>query len=237
MIDLDAQAHTVDPATLPEPRRPLLPNNSAAVARVRRVAGDRPSTPNQDRAIDNMLRKLRHHNAEVWMLAHAFVDDHRPMTFEQASETITRLRRHLDAPEAVTVTHTAPERANADSWAEWHKLAGELAALGGKKGARFAIDTEPGAANRTAFWAIVPSTRQAGRFWLRQVIGGAGAVYVRMSPEAMLAVGRKIAADPKSAMLRYGQELGECGHCGRTLTNDESRAAGIGPVCARRKGW
>jgi hypothetical protein len=40
-----------------------------------------------------------------------------------------------------------------------------------------------------------------------------------------------IAEDPKAAMVRYGHELGECGRCGRTLTDEASRAAGIGPVC------
>jgi uncharacterized protein DUF6011 len=43
-----------------------------------------------------------------------------------------------------------------------------------------------------------------------------------------------IAADPREAMLRYGREIGSCGHCGRTLTDDASRAAGIGPVCATK---
>lgn len=43
-----------------------------------------------------------------------------------------------------------------------------------------------------------------------------------------------IAQDPKGAMIRYGQELGECGHCGRTLTDAASRAAGIGPICASK---
>lgn len=46
-----------------------------------------------------------------------------------------------------------------------------------------------------------------------------------------------ISKDPKAAMLRYGTELGHCGHCGRTLTNEESRAAGIGPICAGKMGW
>lgn len=36
---------------------------------------------------------------------------------------------------------------------------------------------------------------------------------------------------PEECMLRYGREIGQCGHCGRTLTNDESREIGIGPVC------
>ena len=43
-----------------------------------------------------------------------------------------------------------------------------------------------------------------------------------------------IAVDAKAAMIRYGQELGECGHCGRTLTDAASRAAGIGPICASK---
>lgn len=46
-----------------------------------------------------------------------------------------------------------------------------------------------------------------------------------------------IAADPKEAMLRYGQEIGHCGHCGRTLTNPLSRERGIGPICAARMEW
>lgn len=36
---------------------------------------------------------------------------------------------------------------------------------------------------------------------------------------------------------RYGRELGKCGVCHRTLTNAESRAAGIGPVCREKSGW
>lgn len=41
-----------------------------------------------------------------------------------------------------------------------------------------------------------------------------------------------IAVDSYAAMIRYGRELGACGHCGRTLTDESSRAAGIGPICA-----
>lgn len=46
-----------------------------------------------------------------------------------------------------------------------------------------------------------------------------------------------IAEDAQAAMLRYGVELGHCGHCGRPLTNEESRALGIGPVCRSKMGW
>ena len=50
--------------------------------------------------------------------------------------------------------------------------------------------------------------------------------------EARASVLATIAVDAKTAMLRNGRELGHCGHCGRTLTDEASRAAGIGPVCA-----
>lgn len=40
----------------------------------------------------------------------------------------------------------------------------------------------------------------------------------------------------KESSIRYGLELGHCGRCGRELTNEDSRAAGIGPICAG-KDW
>lgn len=45
-----------------------------------------------------------------------------------------------------------------------------------------------------------------------------------------------IAQDVGGALQTYGREIGKCGRCGRTLTNEESRAYGIGPEC-RNKGW
>lgn len=44
-------------------------------------------------------------------------------------------------------------------------------------------------------------------------------------------------AGPAQASKLYGREIGACGVCGRTLTDEESRAAGIGPVCAGKTGW
>lgn len=48
------------------------------------------------------------------------------------------------------------------------------------------------------------------------------------------AVLANIAADPAKASAHYGHKIGACGVCGRTLTNEESRAVGIGPVCAAK---
>lgn len=43
-----------------------------------------------------------------------------------------------------------------------------------------------------------------------------------------------IGEDVLKASKLYGTEIGACGVCGRTLTDPESRAAGIGPICAAK---
>lgn len=49
---------------------------------------------------------------------------------------------------------------------------------------------------------------------------------------------RRIAeAGIEASMALYGKELGKCGHCGRTLTDEESRAYGIGPICRGKMGF
>lgn len=51
------------------------------------------------------------------------------------------------------------------------------------------------------------------------------------------AIAKILEAGPREASLRYGRELGKCGVCGRTLTDENSREAGIGPTCASKSGW
>lgn len=46
-----------------------------------------------------------------------------------------------------------------------------------------------------------------------------------------------IAADPAAASKLYGQEIGRCGVCHLTLTDEDSRKKGIGPICAEKTGW
>lgn len=165
------------------------------------------------------------------------------LTKVQASAWIDRIRAMIKAgPAEVHTNAPAPVAApepKANAWARWRELAAQLVEVGGPTGARFAVATEAGSDNDLAFWWIVPGKHDhAGKFWLRQVIGGQGAVRVRLSVEAMISIAEKIiAADPKTALLRYGQELGQCGHCNRDLTNQESRSFGIGPHCRKNKGW
>lgn len=44
-------------------------------------------------------------------------------------------------------------------------------------------------------------------------------------------------ANPAEAAKAFGQRTGECSVCGRELTNKDSRALGIGPICAERFGF
>lgn len=44
----------------------------------------------------------------------------------------------------------------------------------------------------------------------------------------------QIAADPLTAAVEHGRLTGACACCGRPLSDAESVARGIGPVCARR---
>jgi hypothetical protein len=41
--------------------------------------------------------------------------------------------------------------------------------------------------------------------------------------------------DPLQGMALYGQTIGQCAICGKTLTDDESRKRGIGPICWAKK--
>jgi hypothetical protein len=41
----------------------------------------------------------------------------------------------------------------------------------------------------------------------------------------------EIAKDTLGALMRFGKEIGQCGHCRKQLTDEVSREFGIGPVC------
>jgi hypothetical protein len=99
---------------------------------------------------------------------------------------------------------------------------------------RYAI-TENG---HVAFYRVDKPTegKWAGRTFVAKVIGGredfSSRVKVYDSAERYRILA-EIAKDEDGALRQYGMLVGQCGHCGRVLTDEESRKAGIGPVCAR----
>ncbi|QGH75296.1 hypothetical protein I5G61_gp48 [Mycobacterium phage Quesadilla] len=102
---------------------------------------------------------------------------------------------------------------------------------------RYAIETEDGATNGLAFYKVdrPEEGKWAGRVFVKLMVSDEEQ---RMSWAATKSILAKIAeVGAAEASARYGHEIGECGVCGRTLTNDESRERGIGPICAAKNSW
>lgn len=75
-----------------------------------------------------------------------------------------------------------------------------------------------------------------GKGWGVQLYVSDDTQRVRLAVPTQLDAIRRIAADPMAAAALFGHEYKRCGVCGRGLTNDDSRARGIGPVCAGNLG-
>jgi hypothetical protein len=60
--------------------------------------------------------------------------------------------------------------------------------------------------------------------------------YLRMTAEGRKAWWPLLLADVTGAAQRYGQEIGRCGFCHKTLTDETSRAYGVGPDCRKQHG-
>lgn len=99
---------------------------------------------------------------------------------------------------------------------------------------RYAVATEDGATNELAFYKVDRPTegRWAGYVFVKLMRSDEEVRLSRAAGNAILAKIAEVGAE--EASKAYGREIGECGVCGRTLTNDDSRAMGIGPKCAEK---
>lgn len=75
--------------------------------------------------------------------------------------------------------------------------------------------------------------KYAGRTFVKEQAGDA---FHQMSWPRTCEVLDAIAADPEAAQRLYGQKVEKCARCGRTLTDTDSRARGIGPECIKKEG-
>jgi hypothetical protein len=111
--------------------------------------------------------------------------------------------------------------------------------------AYFALPSHTGN-NDLDFYGIVLSRRKAGAIYtLKRVVGGAiGADLVSNSPVMSLTeakrvievVGAMSGDEWNAAQMQFAQNLSRCFICNRTLTDDESRARGVGSECAKHLG-
>lgn len=96
---------------------------------------------------------------------------------------------------------------------------------------RCAVPTNAG---HLGFYSVRMGTGKWEGYTFVKVIGGPNEYPVKsaVTRNAILA---KIAQNVKEAMMRFGREIGTCGQCGLPLTDETSRAIGIGPIC--REKW
>ena len=162
-----------------------------------------PASPKQTAFIRTLLAE-RAGNAEAEAIRAAL--NARQVTKAVASDAITRLL-------AIKVAKAARPEATCPDVAAGH----------------YATASRTGA-NDLDFWKVDRPTegRWEGRTFVKRVIGGHEDTPVR-GAEAAAALAA-IAADPEAGP-RYGQTIGRCYACHRTLTDETSRALGIGPDC------
>ena len=92
--------------------------------------------------------------------------------------------------------------------------------------------------NDTSFFKlwIQKEGEDYGKGWSLQLYTSDDTHRVKLAVPTQLAMIAKIGQDPLGASALFGHEFKRCGVCGRGLTKDESRARGIGPVCAGNLG-
>jgi hypothetical protein len=101
---------------------------------------------------------------------------------------------------------------------------------------RYALRNQGSGANDIQFYHVERPAqgRYAGKTFVKQQLGPA---VERIGMAQQRAALLRIAADPAGASQLYGRKLGVCGVCGLALTNEDSRAYGIGPVCRKNMGY
>lgn len=89
--------------------------------------------------------------------------------------------------------------------------------------------------NDLDFFAVDRPTegRWAGYVFVKRVIGGHVDTPVR-GAEARMALEAIVEQGVSESQALYGREIGRCGACNRTLTDELSRELGIGPTCRNR---
>ena len=91
--------------------------------------------------------------------------------------------------------------------------------------------------------SLAPSTgKNAGAVYVKvkdqyagKIMGGVF-MPVASAPDGLGDKLASIARDPRGKAIEHGRKTGACACCGRTLTDKQSVALGIGPICAEKWG-
>jgi hypothetical protein len=80
-------------------------------------------------------------------------------------------------------------------------------------------------------------TRSAGVVATYRIIGGRDDQRLDIEDSVKVLERLAVTENIAAAMATYGREIGRCGRCHRHLTDESSRAAGLGPDCAGKMGF
>jgi hypothetical protein len=156
-------------------------------------------------------------------------------TRSEASDLISKLKSTPRFPKGVTIEFIEVMGSDHKGGRDGY-YALRLAAEGGTliPTGKYAIENAPtNTENDISFWSVW--VNDAGTVWrLKQVVGPN---LENVPQSAILPILRRIGDDPEAAMALYGHHIGQCGACGRRLTNKLSRDLGIGPICRSMRGW
>lgn len=205
---------------------------NAAIARNRAMAPEKqifikdpttPATDPQKGKIRALLATLRGVNFDVWQQASVWIDANiDSLDKGMASKTIDRLKlRIAEVPVAPTSQELETVTNNIHRFVARDKFADVPDGY-------YAVTAEEG---HLAFYRV--STWKSGDRKVQvQASDELHQVKGHKAADAILAKVREVTA-PLAGKL-YADEIGNCWRCGRTLTDAESRARGIGPVCINK---
>jgi hypothetical protein len=89
--------------------------------------------------------------------------------------------------------------------------------------------------NKGAIWVTAGNQKRGGRYLGKVADGKFVASDACTTAERAKVL--DVCADPKQAAEAFGKETGRCACCGLELTNEESIALSIGPICRKRFGF
>lgn len=147
-------------------------------------------------------------------------------------QAVTRAPAPVATPDPIATRKLEASRAATDelpTFANARRLAADIPA------GRYAV-REP--AGEIKFYQIDKPTTGRWEGYVFLKIQASDATFpIKSAARQMSVYGAILDAGVQASSELYGRTLGSCGVCGRTLTDPDSIARGIGPHCAAKMGW
>lgn len=150
-----------------------------------------------------------------------------PEQWKVYEKDVLKTKERDEVSGIITMLKEFPHRDKSKVQREWDMPAG-----------RYAICWENDGEDEWWFYLVDKPTegRWKGYTFIKRLIGSPGDYKkVSLSQDDRFEALEAIEEDPKQAMIDYGLQTKVCGRCGSPLTDPDSRARGIGPICAMKE--